>query len=141
MSLLLLHTFYTSADRFPGGTLIINSTNPFDSPLIDPGFLTAPTDMFFAREGFRRVREFLSARAWDGFILGDLPVAANATIDELDTFVKQNAIGAWHPVSTLAMSAKEAEYGVVDPDLKVKNVKGLRVVDASVMVSQCIPES
>lgn len=127
--------------KSPGGTLTINSTNPFDSPLIDPGFFTAPIDMLFAREGFRRIREFLSARAWDGFVLGELPITANATTDELDAFVKQNALGAFHPVSTLAMSAREAKYGVVDPDLKVKNVKGLRVVDASVMVSQHIPIS
>jgi hypothetical protein len=41
----------------------------------------------------------------------------------------------WHPVSTAKMSPKGASYGVVDPDLKVKGMKGLRIVDASVFVS------
>ncbi len=122
--------------------MTIDSTNPFDLPLIDPAFFTTPLDMSFAREGFNFVRSFLAARAWDGFVLGDLPATINATTDDaLDAYVRQNAVSAYHPVSTLVMSSKEAEYGVVDPDLKVKKVNGLRVVDASVMVGLPFPDS
>lgn len=119
-----------------GGTVTLNSTNPFDPPVIDPRFLTAPIDIFFAREGVRSARRFFSARAWDGFILSELPESIKATADDtIDSWVRQTAGTSGHPVSTLAMSAREATYGVVDPDLKVKDVEGLRVVDASVMVS------
>jgi choline dehydrogenase-like flavoprotein len=117
--------------------LSINSTNPFDPPRIDPGFFTAPIDMFFAREGFRSFRRFFSVLARDGYILSELPASNNATADsELDSYVGQNAGASWHSVSTMAMSAKVAAYGVADPDLKVKNVEGLRVVGAPVMVSR-----
>jgi choline dehydrogenase-like flavoprotein len=57
------------------------------------------------------------------------------TDEELDEYVRANSATIFHPVGTAAMSPKGAEWGVVDPDLKVKGVKGLRVVDASVLVS------
>jgi choline dehydrogenase-like flavoprotein len=41
----------------------------------------------------------------------------------------------FHPTGTAAMSPKGADWGVVDPDLKVKGVEGLRIVDGSVLVS------
>lgn len=119
----------------------INSNNPFSPPIINPRFFTAPVDMVFAKEGFRQTRHFFSARAWGGCVRGELPATAKANTDnELEAYVRQDAMGLSHPVSTLAMSAKEATYGVVDPDLKVKKVRGLRVVDASVIVSKHVLE-
>ena len=60
---------------------------------------------------------------------------ANATTDDLlDEFIRNNAGTAAHPVGTASMSSRNASYGVVDPDLKVKGVAGLRIVDASVLV-------
>jgi choline dehydrogenase-like flavoprotein len=50
-------------------------------------------------------------------------------------------ITVWHPVGSAAMTAKNAGFGVVNPDLTVKGVKGLRVIDASVFVSIQIPSS
>ncbi|KXN83424.1 Alcohol dehydrogenase [acceptor] [Leucoagaricus sp. SymC.cos] len=116
------------------GTVKLGSSNPLDPPLIDPGILTSPIDMLFAREAVRSSRKFFTAKAWNGYVLDEAPPSANAiSDDELDAFIREFSTTAWHPVSTVAMSPGGASYGVVDPDLKVKNVKGLRVVDASVM--------
>lgn len=134
----LFHSLYpgNGAYQQPGGRLTITSSDPFDPPLIDPGILTAPIDMIFAREAIRSSRRFFAAHAWDGYVLEESPATINATTDdEIDAVIRRSAGTAWHPVSTTAMSAKGAMHGVVDPDLKVKNVEGLRIVDASVMVS------
>lgn len=57
------------------------------------------------------------------------------TDDELDTFIRSQASAYLHGVGSLSMSPHDAGWGAVDPDFRVKRVKGLRVVDASVIVS------
>jgi choline dehydrogenase-like flavoprotein len=70
---------------------------------------------------------------WSDYIIS---LVDTATTDaELNLFIQNNAITVSHGVGTAAMSPKGADYGVVDPDLRVKKVTGLRVVDASVLVS------
>lgn len=92
--------------------------------------------MAAARDAIRNVRKFFAAKAFEGYIVSESPPSAGAeSDDELDAFISGNFITTWHPVSTAKMSPKGADYGVVDPDLKVKGVRGLRVVDASIMVS------
>lgn len=125
-----------------GGSVTINSTNPFASPLIDLGFLTAPFDVAALRQGLQIMFQFLTAPAWDGYVLSQFGSFANITStsddDILDEYIRNNAGSAAHPVGTAAMSAIGADYGVVDPDLTVKGVEGLRIVDSSVFVSTLI---
>jgi choline dehydrogenase len=119
-----------------GGTLTINSSDPFAPPLIDPAFFTAPVDVAAARDAIRNVRTFYAAKAFEGYIVSEsAPSAGAESDDELDAVISANFATTWHPTSTAKMSPKGADYGVVDPDLKVKGVRGLRIVDASVMVS------
>ncbi|KAK0192547.1 hypothetical protein F5146DRAFT_1040436 [Armillaria mellea] len=114
------------------GSVSINSSDPFSRPLVDPALLTAPIDILIVRESIKAARRFFSGPAWEGYILGSLN--NNATTDEdIEEFIRKNAVSFFHPVSTASMSPKGAEWGVVDPDLKVKGVSGLRVVDASVI--------
>lgn len=102
--------------------------------------LTSPIDIMFAREGVRSIRRFFAAKAWKGYVLDEAgPSAGAETDEELDAFIRDAFTTTWHPVSTAMMSPKGAKYGVVDPDLKVKGVRGLRVVDASIMVSVILP--
>ncbi|KAK0233884.1 aryl-alcohol oxidase [Armillaria fumosa] len=106
----------SSASR---GTVKLNSSDPLDPPLIDPGYLASEFDMFAMMEA--------------GYVLEAYGGLANATTDEaLEEYVRENVGTAAHPVGTASMSPRFAEYGVVDPDLLVKGVSGLRVVDASI---------
>ncbi|KAF5316280.1 hypothetical protein D9619_006818 [Psilocybe cf. subviscida] len=113
------------------GSITINSTNPFSAPIIDLGFLSTPFDIFAMREGIKAARRFVLAPAWDNYIISRL---SNATTDsEIETFARASASTLFHPVGTAAMSPRHAAYGVVDPDLTVKGLAGLRIVDASVL--------
>lgn len=113
----------------------INSSDPFSTPLIDPGLLSNGVDIVILREAIRSARRFASAPAWSSYITGPSPTN-NATTDaDLEQYIRNNAVSFFHPVATSAMSPASADWGVVNPDLKVKNTLGLRIVDAGVIVS------
>jgi choline dehydrogenase-like flavoprotein len=123
-------------DRNEGGMITVNSSDPMDPPVIDPAFFTNPVDIAIARDAVRSSRKFFGAKAWEDYIVSESGASAGAeSDDELDAFIAGNFTTTWHPASTAKMSPKGADYGVVDPDLRVKGVQGLRIVDASVMVS------
>ncbi|KAF7430347.1 hypothetical protein PC9H_006052 [Pleurotus ostreatus] len=118
------------------GSITINSSNPFDPPLIDPGLMTSEFDLFTMREAIRSVARFLSAPAWAGYILS--PAGALADVDlssdeQLNAYIRNNTGSLFHPVGTSSMARRGSSSGVVDPDLKVKGIEGVHVVDASVM--------
>lgn len=96
--------------------------------------------MFAMREAIASVRRFVEAPVWQGFVLGPTGPFALITDDaSLDTFIRNGTGTSAHPVGTAGMSAKTANYGVVDPDLRVKGISGLRIVDASILVSDYLP--
>ncbi|KAG9218228.1 hypothetical protein CCMSSC00406_0005909 [Pleurotus cornucopiae] len=118
------------------GSITINSSNPFDPPLIDPGLMTSEFDLFTMREAIRSVARFLSAPAWASYILS--PAGALADVDlssdeQLNAYIRNNTGSLFHPVGTSSMSRRGSSSGVVGPDLKVKGIEGVHVVDASVM--------
>ncbi len=76
-------------------------------------------------------KKFVTAAAWDGYILG---VTANNTENDLRNGIRS----VFHPVGTASMSPADASWGVVNPDLKLKGAKGVRIVDASVLVSHSL---
>jgi len=113
------------------GSVTINSTDPFAPPLIDPNFFSAEPDMAIMREAIRSARRFAGANAWADYIAA--PTTNATTDDELNQLIRSSASSFFHPAGTSSMSPKGANYGVVDPDLKVKGVTGLRVVDVSIL--------
>ncbi|KAI0035314.1 aryl-alcohol oxidase [Vararia minispora EC-137] len=118
------------------GSVKLNTTDPFNKPLIDLGSLTSEFDKFALREGVKIVRGLFTAPVWDGYILGEVGALANATTDEeIEAVARTDGAPDGHIVGTAAMSHRDALFGVVDPDLKVKGANGLRVVDASIFVS------
>ncbi|KAK7006418.1 GMC oxidoreductase [Favolaschia claudopus] len=115
------------------GSVTISTNNPFTPPLINPNLLDSPIDLFIMREALKSCLRFAAAPAWNSFIISPVAnVSLKSTDAELDSFIRQNAATVFHPVGTASMSPKNANWGVVDPDLRVKGLKGLRVVDLSV---------
>ncbi|KAJ7176454.1 glucose dehydrogenase short protein [Mycena filopes] len=115
------------------GSVTINSTDPFEPPLIDLGFLTDDVDIFTARQAVSKVLQFSKAPAWKKYIIAPTEDLENLSQPELDQYIRNTAASSDHLVGTAAMSAKDAQYGVVDPDLLVKSASGLRIIDASIM--------
>lgn len=87
------------------------------------------------RAAVKGASKFVTAPAWSGYVLGKSGPFADATTDaKLDSYIAANSGTLFHPVGTASMSPRGARNGVTDPDLKVKKVSGLRVVDLSVLV-------
>ena len=91
------------------------------------------------REALKAGRRFLGAEAWKDWIIAEYGDSASATSDDaIDEYIRKNALVVNHVSGTVAMG-KQADApakgaGAVNPDLTVKGVKGLRVIDASVFV-------
>ncbi|KAG6917147.1 hypothetical protein DXG01_003660 [Tephrocybe rancida] len=116
------------------GTITLNTSDPFDHPLIDPNFLNSEYDLFTLREAIKQSIHFLSAPAWKDYIVGpDFGLQDVTNDEEFDNYIFNTTRPGLHGVGTASMSARGAKHGVVDPDLRVKGASGLRVVDASVM--------
>ncbi|RXW22268.1 hypothetical protein EST38_g3579 [Candolleomyces aberdarensis] len=119
------------------GSVKLRSNNPFDPPLIDLGYFSDPFDLVALREGAHLAKKLFTAPAWAGFITTRFFTLDPDTTppDVFDDFTRDLVTSTLHPTGTAAMSARNARNGVLDPDLRVKGVKGLRVVDASAIVA------
>ncbi|KIJ26541.1 GMC oxidoreductase, partial [Sphaerobolus stellatus SS14] len=86
------------------------------------------------RERLKKARSFAAAGpAWKDYVLQEVgPFAGSSTDEELDDMIPNIASTIWHIVGTAAMTSYNAIYGVVNPNLRINGVKGLRIVDASV---------
>jgi choline dehydrogenase len=114
------------------GTVELASTDPFASPLIDPNYLSTETDWQVARDQVQILRELAAQPAFDGLRKRVLmPDEALRTPAQVDAYIRETAETIYHPVSTCRMGVDEGS--VVDPEMRVRGVQGLRVIDASVM--------
>ena len=123
-----------------GGSLTLKTSSPWDYPNINPSLLSddAGFDLYTMREALKAGRRFLGANAWRDWIISEFGPSANATTDEaIDEYIRANALVVNHVSGTVAMGKSGSTNrgdGALNPDLTVKGVRGLRVVDASVFV-------
>jgi choline dehydrogenase-like flavoprotein len=87
-------------------------------------------------EAVKKLKLFLSATPWKGYIETPFGETADISTDaDIEAYARKWAISIRHPVATARISPRESKNGVVGPDLLVKNTRGLRIVDASILVS------
>ncbi|KAJ7680733.1 aryl-alcohol oxidase [Mycena polygramma] len=115
------------------GSVILNNSDPLSVPVIDPNFLGSEFDKFVMREGVKSALRFVTAPAWQDYVISSVGVNSTSTETDIDDFVRANGGSVFHPAGTASMSPKHAPWGVVDPDLSVKGLRGLRIVDLSVV--------
>ncbi len=116
------------------GTLRLRSADPADLPLVDPRYLADPADLAHLREGLRIARAILAARPLADIVTGEIaPGPAAAEGAALDAHIRRTVKTDYHPVGTCRMGAEGDPMAVLTPELRVRGVERLRVVDASAM--------
>lgn len=114
------------------GSVRLRSANPNDHPLIDPNFCGDPYDWKISIEGFKWGRRILAAESFAPYIKREhMPGVECQTDDEIRQYVRKWSKTDYHPVGSCKMGS-DAE-AVVDTELKVHGLAGLRVIDASIM--------
>ena len=114
------------------GNLRIRSTEPLAAPAIQVNYLADPRDLETMVAGVKLMRRITAAPALASIIACERdPGPECASDDEIAAFVRAKGISVYHPVGTCRMGPDED--AVVDPELRVRGVSGLRVVDASIM--------
>jgi choline dehydrogenase-like flavoprotein len=117
------------------GVLRLASRDMKDAPLIDPRFLSHEDDLETLVRGFKLVRKIFAQPAFAPFDGAnpkrELYSADVRTDDEIRAVIRAHADTIYHPAGTCRMGSDDRS--VVDPQLRVRGVEGLRVIDASVM--------
>ena len=120
------------------GEVTLASADPFTAPRIDPRFLSDERDLDTLVRAFRLIRKIFAQPAFAPFAGADpareLYFAHVRTDDEIRAALRQHADTIYHPSGTCRMGdvAHDA-LAVLDPQMRVRDVTGLRVVDASAM--------
>lgn len=136
-------------DDFPGMSLGVwphrpqsrgyvraRSTNPLEPPIIQPNYLASATDQRVLVAGLKLVRKFLSTPQLSHFVeREEVPGPRVVTDNEFLDFARQNGSTIYHFAGSNRMGPAHDRMAVVGPDLKVKGLQSLRVVDSSIIPS------
>jgi choline dehydrogenase len=114
------------------GSIRLRSSDPLAPPIIQPNYLAEPADMDVLVEGVKVARTIAQAPALAAYAAAEhTPGAEVQSDDDLRAWVRSTAETLYHPVGTCKMG--NDPLAVVNANLEVHGVQGLRVVDASVM--------
>lgn len=114
------------------GDVRISSADPLAAPDIRPNYLEHPLDQDVLLKGVKLARKIASAPAFFALVESETrPGSQVQSDDELSNFVRSRASSIYHPVGTCQMG--KDENAVVDSELNVHGISGLRVADASIM--------
>ncbi|HEX5662263.1 MAG TPA: GMC oxidoreductase, partial [Xanthomonadaceae bacterium] len=115
------------------GRVALASPDPLAAPLIDPNFLAERDDVERLVAGFKAMRRVLQQPALAAYGARELAASAGAQSDaQIEQFVRAYADTIYHPVGSCRMGP-DPRHDVVDAQLRVHGLQGLRVVDASIM--------
>ena len=134
-------------DKFPGltfgacqlrphstGYIHITSKDPFAHPTIQPNYLDSEIDQQVLIASMRIARDIMSCEVMRDEVVHETKPGRDIQSDaELLEYARQTGVTLYHPVSTCRMGDNPKNGDVVDSRLRVYGIKGLRVVDASIM--------
>ncbi|KAF5379451.1 hypothetical protein D9615_006578 [Tricholomella constricta] len=114
------------------GRLYINTSSPFDAPIIDPQYFSHPADLTIMREGIKLVRALKQTPPFNSS-LGDetFPGPTVVSDEDIEKWLIEQASTQYHPISSCAMLPR-SQGGVVNAKLQVYGLANVRVVDSSI---------
>jgi len=116
------------------GTVRLASADPAAAPRIHQNFLAADADWKALRAGVRMAREIAAQSAMAPYVAAEFAPGLAKTADaDIDAHIRKTSITVHHPLGTCRMGTDDDPAAVVDSQLRVRGVRSLRVVDASVM--------
>ena len=117
---------------FSRGEIRLRSSNPMDMPIVEPNYLQDQRDIDATLSGVSMAREIMASKAFSPYLgKEEMPGPAITSREDLHNYLRDYGKTVYHPAGTCRMGTdREA---VVTPDLKVRGIEGLRVVDNSIM--------
>lgn len=122
------------------GSITLNSTDPWDAPLIDPNYFAHHEDMEILKEGVISAIGLTKTKAFSDYnvILSEMEIPKCETFirwsdNFIECMIEQLSATIYHPAGTCKMGPANNSESVVDATLKVHGINGLRVIDASIM--------
>lgn len=116
------------------GTVTLRSSNIMDTPIVDPNFISDPDDLRVSVEGVKASREIMNQPSMLKYVKREhFPGKDVRTQADFEAYARQFGRTSYHPVGTCKMGVDE--MAVVDPQLRVHGLEGLRVCDSSIMPS------
>ena len=113
------------------GFMTLRSSNPLDDPIIQPNFLQHPEDLQTLIKGVKKALELINQNAFDSFRKEVICPPDTNSDEAIIDHIRNSLETIYHPVGTCKMG--KDEMSVVDGNLRVHGIRGLRVVDASIM--------
>ena len=114
------------------GSVSLRSPDPKDAPMIRLNYLQSQSDVQKLVDAIKLMRQLFQTSAFDEFRGREVAPGADVTSDEaLVAYIRETCGTVFHPIGTCKMGTDP--MAVVDPELQVHGVQGLRVVDASIM--------
>ncbi|KAH7370498.1 hypothetical protein BKA65DRAFT_488561 [Rhexocercosporidium sp. MPI-PUGE-AT-0058] len=135
------HAFSLIAELFSPksrGSVTLKSTDPMDNPIVDHNYLSEDLDILVLSEACKFANEIVTQGKGtkaivDGSWPADLTHHKHTKREDWVPYVKDNATTCYHPGGTCKMGTSDDPMAVLDAELRVRGVKGLRVADTSVM--------
>lgn len=115
------------------GSAGLLNADPMSAPRIDPNFLGDPADMDTMLKGVKLGRRIMDSESFRALPRTEMYTAGIYDDEAMKAEIRSRADTIYHPVGTCRMGAADDPQAVVDPQLKVRGLDGLYVVDASVM--------
>ena len=115
------------------GSVTLRSADPLAPPKIVFNYMSDPADWQDFRTAIRLTREIFAQEAFKPYVKSEIqPGSGVQSDDDLNDFIRAHVESAYHPCGTSRMGRRDDPMAVVDPELRVIGVEGLRVVDSSI---------